>query len=152
MSVQQWEALDSFEEACVIWIVHGDPSRWNLMYITCVCNRVGLCRKFENRWRPLFCHLRTMNPFLLPLSHLIPHSFSCQIKQKEKKRIYLFTSQFCLRLFFKDPSFVSLIRCLITEKALLTNAGYKEAPSEEHMTSPAGLLYHMNSDSIAHPK
>lgn len=135
-------ALSSFEVKFATW-----------MCITSICHRVGLCRKFGNRLRPLFCHLRTMNPFLVPFSHLIPLSFSCRIKWKEKKNpIYLFGSQFCLRLFFKDPSFVSLIRCLITEKALLTNPGYKEAPSEEHMTSSTGLLYHMNSDSIAHPK
>lgn len=75
-------------------------------------------------------------------------------KNPQKNPIYLFTSQFYLRLgfFFKAPAFMSLIRCLIREKALLTNPGYKAAPSEEHMTSSAGLLHHMNSDSSAHPK
>lgn len=42
--------------------------------------------------------------------------------KKPPNSIYLFTSQFCLSLFFKDPSFVSLIRCLIREKALLTSS------------------------------
>lgn len=43
-------------------------------------------RKFKNRLRPLFCHLRSMNPSLVPLPNLIPLSFFLSDKMKRKKR------------------------------------------------------------------
>lgn len=66
--------------------------------------------------------------------------------KKTPNSIYLFTSQFCLSLFFKDPSFVSLIRCLIREKALLTSR-LQSSPFREHMTSSPGTLQPRNSAS-----
>lgn len=108
---------------------------WTWMGATGVCHKGGSVEILKIDEDLLFCHLRTRNPFLVPLSHLIPLPYSCWAKWKKKKTqqktektpnsIYLFTSHFCLSLFFKDPSFVSLIRCLIRERALLTNRGYK---------------------------
>lgn len=124
------EGFTAAEGGCwSLWqgdICHMDGCNW--------CLPQGwLCRNLENRLNSLFCHFRTRNPFLVSLSHLIPLPFSCWAKWKRNHKnqkktpnsIYLFTSHFCLSLFFKDPSFVSLIRCLIRERALLTNRGTK---------------------------
>lgn len=108
---------------------------WSLwMGATGVCHKAGsveilkidedLCSVISEQG------IRFLSPFpILFLSPFPVEQNEEKNPQKNQKKnpnsVYLFTSHFCLSLFFKDPSFVSLIRCLIREKALLTNRGYK---------------------------